>query len=469
MAKRTAPGPTLPDWQRSRSLRGLVTFRTRNGKPYATAWPKKRGKPKSATTSTQNGLFAATIRALKDVDPGQVVAAKAMSTGTAYTYRDVLFMAMHGEYIGVEGIAEMYISDQLDTLTSTPGAMLYRGPASWVGIGPPPVNSVLAFDPDLGVPYWVTTDWTGITELTGDITAGPGVGAQVATLVNTTVSPGTYDRASITVDSKGRILAASSNADDTGITELTGDLTAGPGAGSQLATLADTGVVAGSYGHASITVDSKGRIIDADVGAVATTSVAGTVIPDGTTITVDGTGVISAAGGGGGGGGLGTGVVRNSVPAAAFGWTGLSPALYYLCWSKLRPSANAKLCLQIGYGATPTYDGGLHHNNMNIYARTGTNTPFAVTNFSTSTFFLMDINQTASTTYAGGGVFIDISNADWIRAWGSSDWEGSDGNSHGMNVHGINYAPPSQPTAIQIFYDASANIAAGKATLWQFG
>lgn len=99
------------------------------------------------------------------------------------------------------------------------------------------------------------------------------------TLVTSGVTSGSYGSSSaiptFTVDSKGRVTIASTVSPAvTAITALTGDVTAS-GTGSVAATLANSGVTAGSYGSSTliptITVDAKGRVT-----AVTTNSISAT-------------------------------------------------------------------------------------------------------------------------------------------------------------------------------------------------
>lgn len=197
---------------------------------------------------------------------------------------------------------------------------------------------------------WSATTDTGITQLTGDVTAGPGSGSQAATLATVNSNVGSFGIAtqvgSFTVNAKGLVTAASNTlisipfsqvtgtlgigaggtgqttaaaafgalsplttkgdilgfstlnarvpigtdgqvltADsaqslglkwstpvDTGITQLTGDATAGPGSGSQALTLATVNGNVGTFGSSTaiptFTVNAKGLITAASTNVV---------------------------------------------------------------------------------------------------------------------------------------------------------------------------------------------------------
>jgi len=96
------------------------------------------------------------------------------------------------------------------------------------------------------------------TTLTGDVLAS-GRGIISTSLSNTGVVAGTYN--SVTVDAKGRVIAATIEPTSSAVT-LTGDVT-GTGTGTVATTLANTGVTPGTYN--SVTVDAKGRVTAASV------------------------------------------------------------------------------------------------------------------------------------------------------------------------------------------------------------
>lgn len=107
----------------------------------------------------------------------------------------------------------------------------------------------------------------GITQITGDATAGPGNGSQPITFATVNANVGTFNN--VTVNAKGLVTGAFATPSGSGtVTNVTAvdPIFVTSGSTTPNITLAASGVVAGTYPNATVTVDAFGRITGSSIG-----------------------------------------------------------------------------------------------------------------------------------------------------------------------------------------------------------
>lgn len=145
------------------SFRGAIVVDQTRGSLRIRAWPRKRGTPKHPDVIRTTGWFSWTIRAW-NVLPSRVrMDAAAMAHRTPWLPRDLWLAAMAGRLWAIDledgttiwPMAAIHtLSESLDILTKTPGALIARGASLWVPIDPGPAGYVLTSSGPDAVPSW---------------------------------------------------------------------------------------------------------------------------------------------------------------------------------------------------------------------------------------------------------------------------------------------------------------------------
>lgn len=152
------------------SLKGLYYEYERQGQWIASAMPPKRPGPGSALQERAKKLFSDACKAMKAMDPSIIAYAMENAKGTPMLPRDVMLINLNGRgpvFYFKDGerrfsmAARIDLSELLDMIASTPGALMYRATDDlWRGIAVGAGGQQLQVTPEL-MPAWVDPLGTG--------------------------------------------------------------------------------------------------------------------------------------------------------------------------------------------------------------------------------------------------------------------------------------------------------------------